>query len=97
MIIACAALYPYPDGFAEIACVATHREYRGKSRGERLLEALTTQAKLQDIRTLFVLTTLTAHWFLEQGFVEASREILPTAKQELYNFQRNSKVFTLDI
>lgn len=97
MIIACAALYPYPDGFAEIACVATHTQYRGKNRGERLLEALSTQARLQDINTLFVLTTLTAHWFLEQGFIEADKDVLPAAKQELYNFQRNSKVFTLEI
>lgn len=97
MIIACAALYPYPDGFGEIACVATHTQYRGKNRGERLLEALSTQARLQDINTLFVLTTLTAHWFLEQGFIEADRDVLPSAKQELYNFQRNSKVFTLEI
>ena len=42
---------------------------------------------------MFVLTTQTAHWFIEQGFVEASRDELPGKKKSLYNLQRNSKVF----
>ncbi len=40
-----------------------------------------------------MLTTQTAHWFLEQGFVEADLESLPRERQSLYNLQRNSKVF----
>ena len=98
MIIACAALYAYPDdGLGEIACVATHGDYRGANRGERVLEALLSQAAQQGLNSLFVLTTLTAHWFLEQGFVEGSISDLPTQKQELYNFTRKSKVFTLAV
>lgn len=98
MIIGCAAVYEYPDeGCAELACVATHHAYRGKHRGERILEAVKERAAQRQIHTLFVLTTLTAHWFLEQGFVPASVDVLPTAKQQLYNFQRNSKVFTLQL
>lgn len=98
MIIACAALYAYPDeGLGEIACVATHGDYRGANRGERVLEALLSQAVQQGLHSLFVLTTLTAHWFLEQGFVEGSISDLPTQKQELYNFTRKSKVFTLAV
>jgi amino-acid N-acetyltransferase len=98
MIIACAALYAYPDdGLGEIACVATHGDYRGANRGERVLEALLSQAAQQGLNSLFVLTTLTAHWFLEQGFVEGSVSDLPTQKQELYNFTRKSKVFTLAV
>ncbi len=94
MVIACAALYPYPDhGTGEIACVVTHPDYRGGERGERLLVALQQQAKQQQLKQLFVLTTVTAHWFLEQGFIEASPDTLPQQKQALYNLQRNSKVF----
>jgi amino-acid N-acetyltransferase len=94
MIIACAALYPYPDkSCGEIACVATHPDYRGGERGERLLEALEKQAKKQTLKQLFVLTTVTAHWFLEQGFLETSLDSLPSGKQQLYNYQRNSMVF----
>ncbi|WP_299080675.1 amino-acid N-acetyltransferase [uncultured Paraglaciecola sp.] len=96
MTIACAALYPYADEkMAELACVATHNDYRGGNRGERLLEAVKTQARNQGLHSIFVLTTVTAHWFQEQGFVEASLDELPAKKKQLYNFQRKSKVFKL--
>ncbi|NMH60068.1 amino-acid N-acetyltransferase [Alteromonas ponticola] len=98
MIIACAALYLFSEERSgEIACVATHQEYRGKNRGERLLDAIKTSALELGLQNLFVLTTLTAHWFLEQGFVQADIDSLPASKKELYNFQRNSKVFKLTL
>lgn len=94
MVIACAALFPYPEqGTGEIACVATHADYRGADRGERLLAALETKAASLGLSKVFILTTRTAHWFQEQGFVQASLEDLPPQKQALYNYQRNSKVF----
>ncbi len=98
MIISCAALYPYPDErMAELACVATHQDYRGSSRAERILEAVKEQAISLGMDKLFVLTTVTAHWFLEQGFIAAGLDALPPRKKELYNYQRNSKVFVLPI
>jgi amino-acid N-acetyltransferase len=98
MIIACAALYPYPEhGSGEIACVATHADYRGADRGERLLAALETKAASLGLKTVFILTTRTAHWFQEQGFMPAALEDLPPQKQALYNYQRNSKVFAKEI
>src|SRR5690606_29295244 len=94
MVIACAALYPYPeDGSGEIACVATHVDYRGADRGERLLAALESKAAALGLQRVFVLTTRTAHWFQEQGFMQVGPDRLPAKKQALYNFQRNSKVF----
>ncbi len=94
MILACAALYPYPEASSgEIACVATHPDYRGEDRGERLLAELEMQAWKKQLSTVFVLTTQTSHWFQEQGFVEATQDQLPAQKQQLYNLQRNSKVF----
>lgn len=98
MVVACAALYPYPDhNSGEVACVATHADYRGADRGERLLAALEYTAKKQQLSTLFVLTTQTAHWFQEQGFISAGRDQLPDKKQQLYNLQRNSKVFVKNL
>lgn len=98
MIIACAALYPYPEhGSGEIACVVTHADYRGADRGERLLAALETKAASLGLKKVFILTTRTAHWFQEQGFVPAALDELPPQKQALYNYQRNSKVFAKDI
>lgn len=92
MVIACAALYCYAQSnLGEIACVATHPDYRGEDRGERLLAALEGQARKNGLTEVFVLTTKTAHWFQEMGFVQASQNELP--QQKLYNLQRNSKVF----
>lgn len=92
-VIACAALYPFPESStAEIACIATHPDYRGEDRGERLLSMIEREAKQTGLKSVFVLTTQTAHWFREMGFVEVDRSELPPAKQKLYNLQRNSKV-----
>ena len=97
MILACAALYPIPtvEGelkSAEIACVAVHPSYRKSNRGSQILHHLEEKAKDLGIQQLFILTTRTAHWFLEQGFENASVDDLPQARQALYNFQRNSIV-----
>jgi amino-acid N-acetyltransferase len=94
MIIACAALYCFPDqGLAELACVAVHPDYRDGVRGKKLLEHIERIAREEGIDQLFVLTTQTAHWFRERGFEPARLQDLPVSKQVLYNYRRNSKVF----
>lgn len=98
VIIACAALYPYEEAHTgEVACVVIHPEYRGGQRGLRLFEAIEKEAKQQGLASIFVLTTVSAHWFIEQGFIEQPISKLPEGKQEMYNFQRNSKVFVKKI
>ncbi len=93
-IIGCAALYPYSsENIAELACLAVHSDYRDAGRGTELFSSLEQQARLSGSRRLFVLTTQTAHWFLERGFVEGRIEDLPVARKDLHNYQRNSKVF----
>ncbi len=93
-IIGCAALYPFTDeAIGELACVAIDGSYRGGQRGDRLLAAIEDQARALGLQRLFVLTTRTAHWFVERGFAAADLEQLPQEKKALYNFQRNSKVF----
>ena len=82
---------------AEVACIATHSDYRNGGRGARLLELLVSEAKKQGIRRLFALTTQTTHWFREQGFYEAGLEDLPGERQALYNLQRNSKVLIREL
>jgi amino-acid N-acetyltransferase len=94
MVIASAALYPYPqEAMAELACVAVHPDYRGSDRGNRLLAHMEAAAKAQGIERLFILTTQSTHWFRERGFVEAELKELPMHKRQLYNYRRNSKVF----
>ena len=93
-IIGCAAIYPFPDErMAELACMAVHPAFRGGGRGDRLLKYCEEEAHKIRIRQLFVLTTRTAHWFVERGFIESDVTELPGERQKLYNYQRRSKVF----
>ena len=93
-IIGCAALYPFADEkAAELACLAVQPGTRRHGYGDALLKHITAEAQAQGLRKLFVLTTRTAHWFIERGFVEADISQLPAQKKSLYNYQRRSKVF----
>ncbi|MEZ5525545.1 MAG: amino-acid N-acetyltransferase [Pseudomonadales bacterium] len=93
-VIGCAALYPFEDDqSAELACVVVHPDYQRANRGEQLLDQVVVQAKVLQLKRLLVLTTQTAHWFLERGFVRSSVDALPERKRSLYNWQRNSSVF----
>lgn len=93
--IGCAALYPFSaQKTAELACMAIHPSFRRGGRGDRLLSFCEAQAREMGLKSVFVLTTRTEHWFLERGFVETDVAKLPHEKQKLYNLQRRSKVFT---
>ena len=94
MIIACAALYPYADNTAELACVAVHSDYQKQGRATELLHQLQNQCSSKGIKKVFLLTTQTAHWFQEQGFTEDNMENLPIERKKMYNNQRNSRVFS---
>jgi amino-acid N-acetyltransferase len=97
-IIGCAALYPFADEkAAELACLAVQPGYRCHGYGDALLKHIADRAKALKLQKLFVLTTRTAHWFIERGFKEADVDHLPTQKKSLYNWQRRSKVFVRSI
>ena len=98
LTIACAALYPFPEErIGEMACVAVHPDYRSSSRGEALLKRVAAQARQMGLEKLFVLTTRSIHWFQERGFTPAEVDVLPLQKQELYNYQRRSKILLADL
>jgi amino-acid N-acetyltransferase len=93
-IVGCAALYPFADEkAAELACLAVQPSYRNHGYGDVLLKHIAARAQAMKLHKLFVLTTRTAHWFIERGFKEVDVEQLPAQKKMLYNFQRRSKVF----
>lgn len=94
MIVGSAALYPYGDDQAELACLAVHPDFRRWGYGEKLLRRIEARARAVGIRRLFVLTTVASHWFRERGFVEQPVEDLPEEKRLMYNLQRRSKVFS---
>ena len=84
------------DQHAELACVAVSDLYRrggaGVAIGTNLLDAAQAKALQLGRDSLFVLTTQTQDWFVENGFADATVEDLPETKQSLYNWQRSSKV-----
>jgi amino-acid N-acetyltransferase len=93
MIVGCAALYPLAgEKSAELACLAVMPDFRRGGFGDQLRKRIESKAKKLKLKQLFVLTTRTAHWFIERGFVEVPIEQLPARRRELYNFQRRSKV-----
>jgi len=93
IIVACAALYPFPDEAAgELACLVVREDFRNQGAGERLLLEIERRARRQKLKRLFVLTTRAEHWFIERGFAEADPGVLPSRKRELYNYQRRSVV-----
>ena len=90
-VIACAALYPNPDdAIGEIACVATHPDYRDSGHGERLVEKLAETARELHLKQVYVRTTQTGHWFRELGFQPVEQNELPSAEQAKSSRDRNS-------
>ncbi len=92
-VIACAAMHvAQGNKHAELACLAVDENYQKSGKGEELFLYMEGLAINQGVEKLFVLTTQTAHWFLERGFIQADVDDLPVSKQEFYNYQRNAKI-----
>ena len=93
-LVGCAALHPYPQTTSgELTSLAIRTEYRNGGRGDRLLRRIEEEARSLQLEKLYVLSTKTAHWFLERGFAEVPPTTLPKAKQKNYDQERSSKVF----
>ena len=98
LIIGCTALHPNEQGhFGAIACLAVHPDYRGSTRGNRMLDYVYRKARKLALKKLFVLSTQTMHWFIERGFLSSDINSLPDPLKALYNPQRNSKILCKDI
>lgn len=97
IVMGCCALYPF-DGCAELACVAVHEAHRRKpgepGLGVALLRTAEAAAKAMGVSQIFVLTTQTRDWFVDNGFEDSTLDALPAPKQAMYNYQRNAKVMT---
>ncbi|EEY61292.1 amino-acid acetyltransferase, putative [Phytophthora infestans T30-4] len=96
-IIACCTLQPYENNFAEMGCVAVDSTYRNLGKGNAMLGYIMRKSAAMGVTKLFVLTTRTAHWFLERGFVEATVNDLPPSKLAKIDLRRKSKVYICDI
>jgi len=93
-VICCASLDNYGDT-AELACLAVHPDFRDSGKASDMLHYLLKLAGQQKCKTVFVLSTRSGDWFIEQGFKENSNASIPNARRTAN--QRGSKVYTKDI
>lgn len=98
LIVGCAALYAFPEQRSgELACFAVHSHFRNAGAGEIMLLEIEKRARKMKLNRLFVLTTVTSHWFIEHGFENAPVSVLPARKAALYNYQRKSRVLQKEL
>ena len=96
-INACGALHDWGEGQGEIAAIATDPGYANMGLGRHIVGYLIEKAKKSGLKRVFVSTISTHDWFEALGFHEAKIETLPEKKRILYDTNRNSKVFALDL
>lgn len=101
-VVACVALIPYESNAghidtAEFSCFVVRDYYRKTGIGKRLYSEAIKTAMEQGIKTLFALTTQTAHWFVDNGWQPIPPEDLPLEKAKTYSPSRNSKIFKLKL
>jgi amino-acid N-acetyltransferase len=96
-IRACGALHDWGEFQGEIAAVATDSNYTDLGLGRKIVGFLVEKAKKCGLRRVFVLTTQSQDWFESLGFKESSVDSLPEKKRKVYDQNRKSKVFALDL
>jgi amino-acid N-acetyltransferase len=94
---ACAALHDWGEGQGEIAAVAADPLYADFGLGRRIVSFLIEKARKARLSRVFVLTTHAQDWFETLGFSETAVERLPEQKRRLYDHNRRSKVFVLEL
>lgn len=96
-IRACAALHIYSDRQAEIAAVAVDESFSNLGIGPKLINFLVNRAKSKNAGSIFILTTQTADWFEKIGFTADKIESMPHERKQIWNPERNSKLFRLNL
>ena len=93
VIFGCAALYPYPEKeTGEMAALTVSPNVQGQGDGERILKRVEQRARALGLKSIFVLTTRTMHWFIKRGFEQVGPDWLPESRQRKYNWDRRSQV-----
>jgi amino-acid N-acetyltransferase len=96
-IRACGALHDWGGSQGEIAAVATDPQYADLGLGRRIVGFLAEKARKSNMRRVFVLTTKTQDWFESLGFKETTVETLPDQRRKVYDQNRKSKIFALEL
>ena len=85
------------DKQGEIAAIATDPQYTDLGLGRRIVGYLIEKARKCGMSRVFVLTTQTHDWFESLGFKETAVDTLPEKKRKVFDHNRNSKVFALEL
>ena len=96
-ILGCGAVHDWGDNYGEIAAIAVDSAYRKAGIGEVIVHSLLKKAPQNGFKKVFLLTTQALDWFYSLGFEDASIADLPKAKQESYDYKRNSRILTKDL
>ncbi len=88
----CGALHKYNERQGEIAAVVVDETYESLGIGRKIVSYLVDRAINLKLKEVFVLTTHTADWFEQLGFVEATITDLPAERRKTYNRKRNSLI-----
>ncbi len=91
-IRACAALIPYSDGQMEIACVAVDKTCSHIGIGPKMILFLVKRAQAKNAKSIFLLTTQTADWFENLGFIASDISTLPEERKSSWSSKRGSKI-----
>jgi len=94
---ACGALHDWGERQGEIAAVATDPQYTALGLGRKIVGYLIEKARKIKMRRVFVLTTQTQDWFESLGFKEVAVDSLPEQKCKVYDHNRKSKIFALEL
>ncbi len=94
---ACAALHIYDRKQAEIAGVAVDETCAHIGIGPKMIEYLISKAKTINLESVFILTTQTADWFESLGFKKDTIDSIPESRIKIWNPDRGSKVYRLNL
>jgi amino-acid N-acetyltransferase len=95
--VACVALHVYPDSKqGELAFLYVKASHENQGIGRKLVQFVEKQAREMGLDELITLSTQAFSYFQSKaGFVEATPDILPSARREKYDQSgRNSKVLS---
>ena len=94
---ACASLHVYENKQAEIAGVAVDQSCAHMGIGPKIITYLINKATKLKQDSVFVLTTQTADWFEQQGFIQDTIDSLPEERKQYWSKKRGSKVLRLKL
>ena len=93
----CGALHGLSAGQAEIAGITVDETYGNQGIGRKIVSYLLEKASGLKLKKVFILTTQSADWFSQLGFVNADVSNLPKERRQTYSKKRRSLILTYNL